>query len=206
MSAKRLVLVLIIGTVLIALFRLWLKPVPTTTKRNPTAQRLAATLNKLKREYEKDPRNVGKATEYAFALYATHRDQQAIRVYRQVAKLNRRDSRSLNNLGNLYRKNRHSRLAIKAYRQSIKADPEQINAYVNLANLYFYELKDLRRGVAVFEQALDRHPENIGLYFMLANVYKVHRQPQKAESVYAKILALDPDNHTVQELMNSLPE
>jgi len=133
---------------------------PTT---NPEYLRLKRELGRLERVYRKNPRDLTAATNYAFALYATRNNAQAIKVYNQVAKLNEHDARALNILGNLYRKSNRYQRARDAYSRSIKADPEQINAYVNLANLYVRDLNQPSKGKQVFAQVLRKNPQNLAL-------------------------------------------
>lgn len=175
-----------------------------TPGKNPAATRLEQQLPTLKEKAEADPNNYLAAREYAHALYATNNNEQAITEYLRVVDLNPSDARSLNNLGNLYRKESLYEEATQQYEQSITVDPTQVNAYVNLAHLYIYDMQQPQEGFAVFERAVAAHPDNVDLLIMLANVYQQQDMPDEARDTYQQILQLQPDNATALSNLEQL--
>lgn len=152
----------------------------------------------LKKEVENDPENYQLRNEYAFTLYVTQNDDEAINQYSTLVNLNPTDPVPSNNLGNLLRKRGSYDDAVESYKRSVEVNPNQINAYVNLAHLYIYDIKQPELGYDIFDQVITLNPDNMDLKVMLAKTYQQQNADQQAIAVYTDILEVDPDNVAAQ--------
>jgi tetratricopeptide (TPR) repeat protein len=187
---------------LLVIFSVWIlfrQQTPGPENHNPAKVEYERKLPALKKTAESKPDDYQANTDYAYALYVTGNDSDAIEAYKKVSNFDAVDARSLNNLGNLYRKEASFVPAIAAYQRSIELDPAQLNAYVNLAHMYIYDLKQQEEGFAVFNQALQTHPDNLDILIMVAKTYQQLGQDSVALGYYERVLQLDPNNQTAQQ-------
>jgi tetratricopeptide (TPR) repeat protein len=171
---------------------------------NVALQQYKESLPKLKKKAQENPDDYIVNKEYAYALYVTNNNDEAIEIYKKVVDLNPQDSTSLNNLANLYRKSKNFTEARAYYERSISVLPKQVNAYVNLSHMLIYDTEEKEKGYEVFIEAINNNPDNTNLKLMLAKTYEQQKEYEKAILIYEEILEKDPGNLGAVEALKKI--
>lgn len=116
------------------------------------------------------------------------------------------NSLSFRNLGELYW--RYLRLYTQAeanFKISIKHDPHDPGTYVSLSDVYFYSLKEKSHlADDILLQGLAVNPQSMDLTKALARLYEKSGQYANAIEWWQKVLANDPRNTAIIELIGKL--
>ncbi|MDR0477491.1 MAG: tetratricopeptide repeat protein, partial [Desulfobulbaceae bacterium] len=143
---------------------------------------------------------------FALALKATNKLEQAEEAYRKTLQLDPKQPYAWSNLGNLLnhgddRERLHQ--AIECYRRAIELQPDYARAHVNLGSAYKDngQNKDAERH---YRKALEIAPDFMPALTNLAELLGVENKPERAEEVFRKILQLDPKEPHAWNSLGSL--
>jgi tetratricopeptide (TPR) repeat protein len=204
-------LVILVTTVLLAvamgIIFLWPEEKQETSSQ-PLASAAVDTyrskLPSLRDTAVKNPKDVVTQREYAVALYAVGKTDEAKVQYEKAIKLSPQDSTLQNNLGNVYRDLKKNDKAVAVYQKAIELNPRQINAYVNLANLQIYVLQKTEDGIATYKKAIENLPGNNEMWVLLGLAYEQKGDYEKAKAAYQTVLAKDPNNSAAKSNLTRL--
>ena len=117
---------------------------------------------------------------------------EAIKYYITANKLNKKkDSSTLNNLGNIYGHLKDYEKAIFFYNQALKFNGDKSKIYNNLADTYS-DIGDLEKTIYCYEQSLLLNPENLitrqrYIFYLLYNFDTNKFYKQQAIKYWEKI-------------------
>jgi tetratricopeptide (TPR) repeat protein len=96
------------------------------------------------------------------------------------------------NLGRILKLRGEPRQAFEAFKRSATLDPEMLASYVQISELML-SLFNFGESLPILEAGLAAIPDSLVLMVALAANYRKAGQPGKAEALFKKAFALDPD-------------
>jgi radical SAM superfamily enzyme YgiQ (UPF0313 family)/Flp pilus assembly protein TadD/MoaA/NifB/PqqE/SkfB family radical SAM enzyme/SAM-dependent methyltransferase len=109
-----------------------------------------------------------------------------------------------NELGFLYHQKQDRVLALMHYEQAVALDPQNRIALRNLADFYYVEMGRVEDAQLLYSRILSIQPEDLEVLQILANICVSQKQLAAANTVFAKILRLMPENTDARNAIEAI--
>jgi tetratricopeptide (TPR) repeat protein len=130
---------------------------------------------------------------------------KAVVCYKKSIETDPTHAEAYYNLGNIYAQNKQFRIARDLYRRAMKIDPKATRAYNNLGNIYF-ETGRLDSALKYYGIAIDLDPAYETPLYHSGLIYHELGEFSKAESLWQRLLKINPRNNRVRQLLKTLPK
>ena len=150
------------------------------------------TLDELRAEYKKDPRNADVAAELALRLLPTQR-AEARRLAEEAVERQRNHPKALYVLALLARRAADSKMERTYLERALDRDAPEPLVLEALGKMY-YDASEYSRAAELFELGRKLQPQERSWLVELARVYAQLEQPAKQISVLRDLVPLDADD------------
>lgn len=133
-------------------------PAPQQTQQPQISQSQTARILDLERMTRNEPDNVGAWQQLGNTYYDANRPENAITAYGKSLELESAHPNVWTDLGTMYRRTGQYEKAIESYNNALKHNPTHRNALFNKGIVYFHDLNQKDKGVAVWEELLKAYP------------------------------------------------
>ncbi len=123
--------------------------------------------------------------------------KSALEEYKNITRIDPKDTESLSNLARLYVVSHDSNGAEQAYKAVLAIDPNDDDALTGLASVYA-DRGDLANAIATLKQAAEDNPDATRVT-TLAELYEQDKQFSKAADAWKEALPLTNDNKEVRK-------
>ena len=163
------------------------------------------------KSYEKNPDGLGALFGLIHALAEqNYEPERLLKLCEKAIRLNPDYAPSYVYRGIALRKLQNYEKAMDSFRLAIQKAPDYAPAYIHLADLYESlaesESGYFRRAANTYYALLQYQPENIDAMNNLAIIYIRLGQTGKAESLWKRILEIDPDDEAAKANLRKLEE
>lgn len=131
---------------------------PQQTQQPQISQSQTARILDLERMTRNEPDNVGAWQQLGNAYYDANRPENAITAYEKSLKLESKHPNVWTDLGTMYRRTGQYEKAIESYNKALEHNPTHRNALFNKGIVYFHDLNQKDKGIAVWEVLLKTNP------------------------------------------------
>ncbi|MBI3395704.1 MAG: tetratricopeptide repeat protein [Spirochaetia bacterium] len=157
-----------------------------------------AALSLLNKALNADPDHLPARFRLGWIYQKMNRQDEAIRAYESVLRIQSCHAKALNNMGNAYLEKGEKAQAAEDYRRALQCDPKMFLALYNLGNLA-YEGGDVARAEDLFRRALAIEPRHARALHNLAVVLTDERRKPGAAGAEAltlvdRALAIESSN------------
>ncbi len=132
-------------------------------------------------------------------LQISHRDEEAIAVYRKAIVLDMENADAYNGLGDVLAQQRRTEEAIASYRRSIEINPQNASAYSGLGNA-LADRKRLEEAIAAYRRSIEANPKQMTAYAGLGNVLAQQKKIPEAIASYQQALNAPEKTETAQAI------
>jgi len=133
----------------------------------------------------------------AFYSYLTIKQnnywREPIRFYERTLKYTPKDSRILNNLGNIYKDKKEYEKAIDLYKQAIAIDGRYIGTYYNLANIY-RDIEQYEKAIPLYKKIIEISPDRADAHNALGVMYIRLGRVEDSLEPFKKAVEIEPKN------------
>jgi GT2 family glycosyltransferase/glycosyltransferase involved in cell wall biosynthesis/Flp pilus assembly protein TadD/predicted O-methyltransferase YrrM len=137
-------------------------------------------------------------------LFSCNDFQGAELAFSRALELQRNSPVALNNLGVLYYRIGEKEKALHYYEAAVKNQPANTTFLKNLADFHYVVRKDIGKALQLYIKGLSINPEDIEILLALGNISIEIGQLERAENLYKRVLAIDPDNKDAATIIDLL--
>ena len=163
----------------------------------------AGALKYFERAVSWDPNSGGIRHEYAILLSSMGRLQDALAQMQEAVKLEPKQAEFRFKLALAWNESGNMQNAVKEFEETVKIDPKHARAWYNLG-LARNALGETDAAIQSLRQAEAAEPRDARIPFARATIHARLRQIPEAREAAQRALAIQPDYHDAQQLLQAL--
>jgi tetratricopeptide (TPR) repeat protein len=137
------------------------------------------------------PENIDLIYQVGKALSQNNKQDQAIKLYRNIQRSELKDTQSYLKLGEAFVKANDLKEGINYYKKALELNPKSAKAY-HLLGEAFQKQKELKAAKEAYQKAIQFNPDFFGTYHNLGDLLRQQKELNDAVEAYQKAVELNP--------------